>query len=146
MDGTDHKILSILQNDSRVSYAELARRLNLSETAVRNRVGTLTRKGVIRKFTALLNAEKVGMAVAAIICVNIGGEVGPVAASKLVNFEEVTRIYTVTGEFDLILHILCRDIKHLERVVEKIRALEFTDATRTFVVLNKIKEVSEIPL
>jgi len=146
LDETDRKILLILQNDSRKSYAELAKRLNLSETAVRNRVRNLTKKGIIRKFTALLDAEKIGIATTAIICINIGGEVGPVAASKLVNFEEVTRIYTVTGEFDLILHVLCRDIKHLEQVVEKIRALEFTDATRTFVVLNKIKEEIGISL
>jgi len=146
LDEIDRKILLVLQNDSRKSYSELAKQLGLSETAVRNRVKNLAKNGVIRKFAALLNTEKIGMAVMAIICVNIGGEVGPVAASKLVKFEEVKRIYTVTGEFDLILHVLCKDIKHLEQVVEKIRALEFTDATRTFVVLNKIKDDDGISL
>ncbi len=146
LDEIDRKILLVLQNDSRKSYSELAKQLGLSETAVRNRVKNLAENCVIRKFAALLNAEKIGMAVTAIICVNIGGEVGPVAASKLVKFEEVKRIYTVTGEFDLILQVLCKDIKHLEQVVEKIRALEFTDATRTFVVLHKIKEDDAISL
>ena len=140
MDSTDMKILSILQDDSRKSFVELAEELGLSETAVRNRVSKLIEKGVIKRFTIQLDLDKIGKPISSIICVRIGGEIGPIAASGLMDIEAITEIYTVTGEYDLILKILCKSIEDLERVVEKIRALDFTKETNTFVILHKVKD------
>jgi Lrp/AsnC family transcriptional regulator for asnA, asnC and gidA len=144
IDELDKKILILLQKDSRKTYAEIAKNMNLSETAVRNRIKKLIRNKIIKKFTVFLDIEKIGKGIMALIGVKIGGEIGPVAASKLINFSEVTDIYTVTGEFDLILKVICNDIRHLESVIEKIRALDFTNETRSFVVLNRFKEYGEI--
>src|SRR5512139_1615242 len=116
MDSTDMKILSILQDDSRKSFVELAEELGLSETAVRNRVSKLIEKGVIKRFTIQLELDKIGKPISSIICVRIGGEIGPIAASGLMDIEAITEIYTVTGEYDLILKILCKSIEDLERV------------------------------
>jgi DNA-binding Lrp family transcriptional regulator len=140
MDSTDMKILSILQDDSRKSFVELAEELDLSETAVRNRVSKLTEKGVIKRFTVQLDLDKIGKPISSIVCVRIGGEIGPIAASGLMDIEAITEIYTVTGEYDLILKVLCKSIEDLERVVEKIRALDFTKETNTFVILHKVKD------
>ena len=140
MDSTDTRILSILQDDSRKSFVELAEELGLSETAVRNRVSKLIEKGVIKRFTIQLDLDKIGKPISSIICVRIGGEIGPIAASGLMDIEAITEIYTVTGEYDLILKILCKSIEDLERVVEKIRALDFTKETNTFVILHKVKD------
>jgi DNA-binding Lrp family transcriptional regulator len=140
MDSTDMKILSILQDDSRKSFVELAEELGLSETAVRNRVSRLIEKGVIKRFTIQLDLDKIGKPISSIVCVRIGGEIGPIAASGLMDIEAITEIYTVTGEYDLILKILCKSIEDLERVVEKIRALDFTKETNTFVILHKVKD------
>lgn len=144
IDEIDKKILALLQKDSRKTYAELAKELKLSETAVRNRIKKLVKNKVIKKFTISLDLEKIGKGIMALIGVKIGGEIGPVAASKLINFSEVTDVYTVTGEFDLILKVICDDIRHLENIIEQIRAIDFTNETRTFVVLNRFKEYGEI--
>jgi len=97
MDSTDMKILSILQDDSRKSFVELAEELGLSETAVRNRVSRLIEKGVIKRFTIQLDLDKIGKRISSIVCVRIGGEIGPIAASGLMDIEAITEIYTVTG-------------------------------------------------
>ncbi len=146
LDEIDKRILSILQEDSRKSFVEIANELNFSETAVRNRVKKLVESGVIKKFSLQLDAEKVGRFVTAVIGIKIGGEVGPVAASGLVEIDEITDIYTVTGEYDLISKVICKSVTDLEQVVEKIRALEFTNETNTFLVLHKVKEGSSIRL
>lgn len=140
LDKIDKKILSILQEDSRRSFVDLAKDLDLSETAMRNRVKKLVDRGVIKKFTLQLDQDRIGKSVSSIICVRIGGEVGPIAASGLMDIEAITEIYTVTGEYDLILKIVCESINGLEKVVEKIRALDFTKETNTFVILHKIKD------
>ncbi len=140
LDKVDRIILSMLAEDSRKSFVELAKSLHLSETATRNRVKRLVDSGVIKKFTLQLDPSRLGTPISSMISVKIGGEVGPVAASGLVDIDEITDIYTVTGDYDLVCKIACTSIEDLEKVVEKIRALEFTKETSTFVVLRKIKE------
>jgi len=146
VDKLDKKLVSILQEDSRKSYLEMARQLKLSETAVRSRVKKLIENGVIKKFTTIVDWEKVGKTTQAFICLNIGGEMGPVVGSKLVGISEITDIYTVTGDIDLILKVICDNTSHLERVIEKLRSYDFTDRTITYVVLRKVKENSGIAL
>ena len=140
LDKIDRRILSILGENSRKSYAELAGSLDLSETATRNRVKKLVDSGVIKRFTLQLDPERLDKPVSSMISVKIGGEVGPVAASGLMDIEGITDIYTVTGDYDLLCKISCGSIQDLEQVVERIRALEFTKETNTFVVLRKIRE------
>lgn len=140
LDKVDRRILSILVDNSRKSFAELAKSLDLSETAIRNRVRKLVDSGVIKRFTLQLDYNRLGKPISSIIGIRIGGEMGPVAASGLMDIEEITEIYTVSGNYDLICKIACGSIQGLEQVVEKIRALEFTEETNTFVVLRKIKD------
>jgi tetratricopeptide (TPR) repeat protein len=73
-----------------------------------------------------LDPDKLGKPVSSIISVKIGGEMGPVAASGLVDIDGITDIYTVTGDYDLVCKVACGSIQDLEQVVERIRALEFT--------------------
>jgi Lrp/AsnC family transcriptional regulator for asnA, asnC and gidA len=146
IDKLDRKILSILQRDSRKSYLEMARQLKLSETAIRSRVKKLMENGVIKKFTTIIDWEKVGKTTQAFICLNIGGEMGPAVGSQLVGIDEITDIYTVTGDIDLILKVICENTSHLERIIEKLRSYDFTDRTVTYVVLRKVKENGEVTL
>jgi len=146
VDKLDRKILLILQEDSRKSYLEMARQLKLSETAVRSRVKKLVENGVIKKFTTIVDWEKVGKTTQAVICLNIGGEMGPVVGSQLVDISEITDIYTVTGDIDLILKVICDDTNHLERIIEKLRSYDFIERTITYVVLRRVKENNGVAL
>jgi DNA-binding Lrp family transcriptional regulator len=65
---------------------------------------------------------------------------GPEAAKVLRQVNEIVDIFTITGEFDLILRIVCSDIERFEEIVERVRAYQFVEQTRSFVVLNKIRE------
>ncbi len=146
LDEIDKRIISELQEDSRISFTELAKGVNLSETAIRNRINGLLKSGVIKKFTLQLDFDKINKPITAIIGVKVGGEVMHAAASELVNINGIMEIYTVAGEFDLLLKVVCTNIKELEGVVERIRSLEFVNETNTFVALRKVKEGTNILL
>jgi len=140
LDDTDRRILRALLRDARQPVAGLARRLGLSESAVRHRIERLVKHGIIRRFTISLDYDKLGKPLTVIVGVNVGGLPGPKAALELEEVKEAVDIFTVTGEFDLIMRIVCSDIERFEQVVERIRAHDFVERTRSFVVLKKIRD------
>jgi len=145
MDSVDMKLLGLLQEDSRMSYTDLAKSAGISETAIRRRIKKLIDEKVIEKFTVKLNPDKIGKPITAFVGVDVGGEIGPVAGSELLNRKEISELYTITGDFDIIMKVSCDSVKELERTIEFTRGMDFTHKTKTYVVLNRLKE-TEAPL
>jgi len=140
MDEVMKKILAILEQDARTSYTQIAKRLGISETTVRNRVKALTKEGILKGFTVRTCPEKLGKAMTAMVGVDIGGETTPEITNKLASIEEISDLYVITGEFDLLLRVICESISRLDDILEEIRSYDFVEGTRTFVVLRKVKE------
>ncbi len=140
MDNVDMRLLTLLQEDSRMSYTDLAKSVGISETAIRRRIKKLMDEKTIEKFTIKINPDKIGKPITAFVGVDVGGEIGPVAGSELLNRKEISELYTITGDFDLIMKVTCEDVKELEKTIEFTRGMDFTQKTRTYVVLNRLKE------
>ena len=139
LDEIDRRILRHLIRDARQPVTSLASVLGLKETTVRRRIKRLVENGVIRRFTIALDYAKAGNPITVLMGVNVGSMPGPKVAEALRGINNIVEIYTVTGEFDLILKIICRDIPCFEEIIEKIRDQAFIEKTRSFVVLNKIR-------
>ncbi len=137
---TDRRILRHLVLNARQPVANLARTLGLSESAVRRRIDNLVKSGVIQRFTVAIDYEKADNPITVLVGVNVGRRRGPEIAKSLRNIENIVEIYTVTGEYDLIIKIICPDINGFEEIIEQIRKQDFIEKTRSFVVLNKIRE------
>ena len=140
MDEVTRRILAILEQNARTSYTQIAKRLGISETSVRNRVKALMKEGVLKGFTVRTCPEKLGKAITAMVGVDIGGETTPEITDKLAGIKEVSDLYVITGEFDLLLRVICESITRLDEILEEIRSHDFVEGTRTFVVLRKVKE------
>ena len=140
LDETNRRILRYLIRDARRPIASLARKLGLSESAVRRRINGLVESGVIQRFTIALDHAKADNPITVLMGVNVGSMPGPKVADALREIDNIVEIYTVTGEFDLILKIICRDIPCFEAIIEQIRDQAFIEKTRSFVVLNKIRD------
>jgi len=140
MDEITKRILTILEQDARTSYTEIAKQLGISETTVRNRVKALMKEGVLKGFTVRTCPERLGKAITAMVGVDIGGETTPEITNKLADIKEVSDLYVITGEFDLLLRVTCENIGRLDEILEEIRSYDFVEGTRTFVVLRKVKE------
>jgi len=140
MDHLDRQLIGCLLEDGRASYAAIGDRIGLSAPAVKRRMDRLVSDGVIAGFTAVLDPGLVGWTTEAYVEVHCKGTIAPDelrAAFKRV--PEVHAAATVSGQADAILHIVAKDVRDLERALERIRVeTANVDHTETAIVLSRL--------
>lgn len=135
LDAHDAKILEELQRDARITMAELGRRVHLSQPAVTERVRKLELNGVIRGYRAVVDPQRLGYGIRALVRV---GRVDYPRMIKLIEQSpEVVNAWNVTGEDSWMLEIAVIDVEHLDAVVTKFCILSDTS---TSIVLNAPRE------
>jgi Lrp/AsnC family leucine-responsive transcriptional regulator len=123
LDRTDWLILDELQRDGRASYAELAKTVAMSPSAVAERVRRLEESGVIGEYRAIVDPERVGLAVMAFVRLRYPtGNYRPFHA-LLDSTAEIIEAHHVTGEDCFILKVVARSMRHLEEVTGRISGL-----------------------
>jgi DNA-binding Lrp family transcriptional regulator len=146
VDRIDQQIVSQLIADARISYASVGARVGLSAPAVKRRVDRLLSDGVLRGFTAVVDPEAFGWGTEAFVEVHCRGNVSPARLrAGLEPLPEVVAAYTVSGAADAIVHLRAADIAHLERALERLRAVDFVDRTVSTVVLSRLLERAPSP-
>ncbi len=143
MDKFDRKILSILQADGRISNQELADQVGLSSAACWRRVKSLEDQGVIRKYAALLDPDKVDQGLCVLAMVSLLRH----SVDHTHNFEEAMRLspevlqcYAVTGSADFVLRVMVKDIKAYDLFLnEKVFPLEGISQVHSNFALREIK-------
>ncbi|GAA2726647.1 Lrp/AsnC family transcriptional regulator [Cellulomonas aerilata] len=139
LDPLDEAILHELALDARSSYADIGAVVSLSAPAVKRRVDRLRETGVIRGFTVRLEPSALGWETEAYVELFCSGSTSPLTMRTAVErYPEVISASTVTGEVDLLLHLRARDMRHLERVVERLNAEPFVSRTRSTIVLSAL--------
>jgi Lrp/AsnC family leucine-responsive transcriptional regulator len=123
LDKTDWRLLAELQRDGRASYAELARAVAMSASAVAERVRRLEEAGVIAGYRAAIDPERVGLTVMAFVRLRYPtGNYRPFHA-LLDSTPEIIEAHHVTGEDCFVLKVLARSMRHLEEVTGRISGL-----------------------
>ena len=139
MDQLDYDIIAHLLRDGRASYATIARQVGLSLPAVKRRVDRLVQTGAIRGFTALVDPQALGWTLQAVVQVFTTGTVPFDRVRRdLEALPEVVEALTVTGAADTILRVVARDAEHLERVIGRLRGLDYVRQTDTTMVLSTV--------
>jgi DNA-binding Lrp family transcriptional regulator len=139
LDATDERILAELANDARATYADIGERVNLSAPAVKRRVDQLLDSGVIRGFTTVVDRSALGWNTEAYVQVFRHGTIAPEQLrSAWIGIPEVISAATVTGTADAILHVIARDMRHLEEALERIRSAADVERSESIVVLTNI--------
>ncbi len=150
MDAIDSRILETLQKDGRTTNVELARMNGLTPSSTLKRLKRLEEEGPIRGYRALLDAEKLGYHLQALVtvCLNRHHENAiEIFESGVQAIPEVKACYHVTGRYDYILHVLLHDIEHLGHLVKhKLVAIGCAEKIETFIVISTVKEDEGIPL
>lgn len=123
LDRTDWRLLAELQRDGRASYAELARAVAMSASAVAERVRRLEEAGVIAGYRATVEPERVGLTVMAFVRLRYPtGNYRPFHA-LLDSTPEIVEAHHVTGEDCFVLKVLARSMRHLEEITGRISGL-----------------------
>ncbi|WEV78508.1 Lrp/AsnC family transcriptional regulator [Janibacter cremeus] len=139
LDEVSKQIIEHLQQDGRRSYAEIARAVDLSEAAVRQRVQRLIDTGFMQ-IVAVTDPLQVGFTRQAMIGLSVEGDISPVGEA-LAAVDEVSYVVTTAGSFDLLAEVVCEDDEHLLTLLtETIRRLPGVRSTETFVYLKLNKQ------
>ena len=120
IDDTDLQILRELQQNARLTTKELAARVNLSTTPVFERVKRLERDGIISRYIAVLNAEKLnqGFVVFCQVKMNrLGRDIAADFSERIANIPEVTECYNISGQYDYLLKVHAPNMKYYQEFV-----------------------------
>lgn len=150
LDRIDRRILEVLQKDGRISNVQLARLVNLTPTPCLERVKRLERDGFILGYTALLNPERVdaGLLVfAEIRLTHTARDVFREFRREARKLPEVLDCHLVSGNFDYLVKARVRDMQEYRAfLAEKILALPGVNGSRSYVVMEEVKESTRLPL
>jgi Lrp/AsnC family leucine-responsive transcriptional regulator len=123
LDDTDMRILAALQEDGRASYAELARTVSMSPSAVTERVRRLEDSGVISRYSAVVDPERLGLTILAFVRLRYPtGNYKPFH-DLIATTPEIMEAHHVTGEDCFLLKVVARSMRHLELVTGRIAGL-----------------------
>ncbi|WP_299922733.1 Lrp/AsnC family transcriptional regulator [uncultured Nocardioides sp.] len=138
LDATAKRIIELLQEDGRISYAAIAKAVGLSEAAARARVQKLLDSEVMQ-VVAVTDPTQVGFTRQAMIGVRTEGDPMKVG-DRLAAVPEVDYVVTTAGSFDLLVEVVCEDDPHLLDVIRQVRELEGVVSSETFVYLKLNKQ------
>lgn len=147
LDEIDLGILSLLQENCRISLAKIGEQVGLSAPSVIERVKKLEDGGLIRGYHALLDAKRLGMDVTAFIGVSINH---PRSISRFESevgtIDDVLECHHVTGGYTLLLKVKTLNTSSLENLISRIRSIEGVERTETMVVLSTHVERTQLAM
>lgn len=146
----DIKILDLLQVNSERSSAEVAEKLNMSQSPCWRRINRLEKEGVIEKKVAIINRQALGMDLVAFTTINLS-EAGRKNMEMFENavalLDEVVECYTMTGAWDYMLKIVVRDIRHYEIFVRNhLLEVPMIGEIHSHIAVTEIKNTTELPI
>jgi DNA-binding Lrp family transcriptional regulator len=144
-DELDERIVVALVDNARATYAEIGSSVGLSAPAVKRRVDRLRASGAITGFSARVDPSAMGWTTEAYVELFCRGRTSPAGIAAAVGkYPEVIAAATITGEADALLHIRAADVRHFERVVERIGAEPFVVRTRSVIVLSRLVDRPDV--
>ena len=139
IDELDKKILNILLEDARLSYRKIAKMLKVSPATIMNRINHLN-KNIIKKYSVLLDYEKLGYEIEVIIELRISKGKLIEVEKKIATHPNVVAVYDITGDFDAVIIARFKNRKSMDLFLKKIQTYDFVERTETKLILNMIKE------
>lgn len=150
LDEIDLKILGLLQVDARMTIKEIAAQLNLSTTPIFARIKKLENEGIIDRYVAVLNPEKLGKKLNAFANISIKEHSKKAVqdfVEKVISFPEVMECHYVTGTADFILKVLVEDIEQYNLfVLDKLADVPNIGKVESLFSLSVGKKTNVIPL
>lgn len=146
LDAIDKKLLLLLQTDSKKTTKELSIKLNLSVTAVYERIKKLEREGIIDKYVALLNRNKINKAFMVFCHIKLLQHTKEFISQfekEVVKLNEVLECFHVSGDYDYILKISIEDMEeYREFMVTKLTTLQHIGSTHSTFMIGEVKNTT----
>ena len=145
MDHIDAKILRCLTQDARMNASQISQKVNLSISAVIERMKKMEASGLIQGYTAVLDEKLAGFNVQAMISIRLEHpKYNQEFNRQMCNHDRVMECFYITGDFDYIARIGVASTEELTKVLHDIKQIPGVSLTRTYVVLDNVKPNSPI--
>ena len=148
LDNNDIAILKLLQENARITVKEISEKIHLSTTPVHERIKRLEQAGVIKQYVTLLDYNKVdrGLMVICYVSIKEHSKTAGVKFIKTINeLQEVIECYSISGEFDFMLKVVCRDMNaYYDFHVNKLSQQENMGNVQSVFVMGVIKETVKV--
>jgi DNA-binding Lrp family transcriptional regulator len=144
MDEIDDKILEKLNENARKSYREIARELKISLTTVSNRVKRMEDEKVIERYIPLINQEKIGYDLTAVINVKISHGKLLEVQERISMDKHVSGVYDITGDWDSLIIAHFKDRRDLNGFIKGVLSMDNVEKTNTQIVLNIVKNEKRV--
>lgn len=148
LDTTDKKLINLLQNDCKQTTKQLSLQLNLSITAVYERIKKLEKERIIKKYVALINKNKIEksfLVFCHIKLVQHSKEFVTTFEREILKLEEVSECFHVSGDYDYILKIYVKDMdEYRDFMVTKLTAIKYIGSTHSTFAIEEVKNTSSI--
>ncbi len=145
LDKIDHKILQKLLEDGRASFSSIAKEVKLTDVAIKKRVESLIKKGVISSVTANLNYKVLGYENPVFVQMRTDMGKHKDLVKKLNSFDYVLELYQVLGEYNLIAKIIVPNIDSAERFINDLGLIDGISEIKTLLVLSELKKTNVLP-
>lgn len=150
LDRIDTQILKLLQHNSSLTTKDLANKVNLSTTPVFERIKRLEKKGYIKKYVAVLDAEKLDKGLTVFCNITLKQhtrEIGNKFVKDIIAIQEVTECYNVSGDYDFLLKVMVKDMKHYQDfVLNQLGGIKNIGSAHSTFVMGEIKNTHSVPI
>ncbi|HEU4621414.1 MAG TPA: Lrp/AsnC family transcriptional regulator [Burkholderiaceae bacterium] len=149
-DRIDRKLLKALQADAKMSLAQLAERVHLSQAQVHRRVRKLEESGVIRGYAVLADRESLGLGVIAFVGFSLAAEQNRHLRDierRVDAYDAILEVYAVSGEHDYFIKIVARDLKALSSFLsDELMQIPGVTNVKSTICLEEIKSTTALPI
>ena len=150
LDATDKKLINLLQNDCKQTTKQLSLQLNLSITAIYERIKKLENNKVIAKYVAIINKNKIEKSFLVFCHIKLiqhSKEYVTTFENEILKLEEVSECFHVSGDYDYILKIYVKDMEAYRNfMVKKLTAIKYIGSTHSTFAIEQVKNTTAINL
>ena len=140
LDDIDSRIIHSLVKNARITLSQMSKEIDVPDATISNRLKKLD-KNVIKQYTLKLDLDKFGLKVTAIIIIQTESEKHRSVELKLAKLEEVSEVYSISGEYDILIKVWAQSLEELNNIVNnKIRSVDGVEDLTAMIVMERIKE------
>jgi Transcriptional regulators len=153
LDDKDLAILTLIQENSKLTANQIAKKISTPITTVFAKIKRMEELGIIVQYRAILSPEKLNLATAAFILASVSYHTNdgkPITqrdvATEIAQFPEVQEVHIITGDWDLLVKLRAENVEAIGKfVVDKLRNIQGLDKTLTCMVFETVKESTSLP-
>ncbi|BDZ69288.1 MULTISPECIES: Lrp/AsnC family transcriptional regulator [Methanobacterium] len=140
MDDVDLAIIRSLIKNSRITISQMSKEIDIPDATISNRLKKLE-KDVIKRYTLIPDWQKIGLEITSIIIIQTESERHELVKEELSRLKEVSEVYSVSGEYDILIKVWVKSIEDLNQLINsKIRSIDGVEDLTEMIVMERVKE------